>query len=668
MRPPAEPHLPPHDASERHTLTRSAAALRCVAPTNHQAKTTNPMLAPPPRTSTALRVAAAFGRSEWLAPAVAWALVLAAFDAFMFVRDGRGPSAGDLVAVAGIDALGVLGAALLFDLAQLVRTTLAPATRKVAWAVLGVALALVAWLTAATLVDNVHGLAIVWNATIAKLAIAATLLFAAFSLRARVGMQPWAKLLTRTVFVVALVWTETHFRWSLRESRHALVSAVFVVLSTTSGLRLLERVQQRVTLHRPHKVLFVPVLALAFVAVLLGGPSLSQRAYLRGLVAGRMLYAAHLSAVWRLKKPYAAIRRYAAAPQGADTPRADVAAPSVTDAATPDGKQELALVLTIDALRFDAFESAAHADDSPMRKYVTQSCFAGGAYSPSSDTASTFRALMEARDGRSANWLERLSRQGVKTTLIMNRFVVDHLAARMTPPLDTHFDEVVAPPRTPPATLEADAITKLTLAAAETRAPRHLIWAHHFDVHEWYAERPKRTREEGYRARVQATLSSVAKLLDTLNTGDRRLTVLLFSDHGEGLGHFSTETHGEYLYEPLVRVPYLLWTSDQRCDFASVATASPGPRSTGMTPRLILQRFGLDAPTTPPGDDATIFMSAGFQAAVIVWPHKLIVSPWFVELYDLSQDPSETVNVAASSPEIAQTLTSAISGEGLIDP
>ena len=168
--------------------------------------------------------------------------------------------------------------------------------------------------------------------------------------------------------------------------------------------------------------------------------------------------------------------------------------------------------------------------------------------------------------------------------------------------------------------------------------------------------------------RMAGRVKGIAKLLDTLNTGDRRLTVLLFSDHGEGLGHFSTETHGEYLYEPLVRVPYLLWTSDQRCDFASVATASPGPRSTGMTPRLILQRFGLDAPTTPPGDDATIFMSAGFQAAVIVWPHKLIVSPWFVELYDLSQDPSETVNVAASSPEIAQTLTSAISGEGLIDP
>jgi hypothetical protein len=76
----------------------------------------------------------------------------------------------------------------------------------------------------------------------------------------------------------------------------------------------------------------------------------------------------------------------------------------------------------------------------------------------------------------------------------------------------------------------------------------------------------------------------------------------------------------------------------------------------------------VDAPTTPPAHNATIFMAAGFQAAVIAWPHKLIVSPWFVELYDLSQDPSESVDVAASSPEIVQTLTRAISREGLIDP
>jgi hypothetical protein len=61
-------------------------------------------------------------------------------------------------------------------------------------------------------------------------------------------------------------------------------------------------------------------------------------------------------------------------------------------------------------------------------------------------------------------------------------------------------------------------------------------------------------------------------------------------------------------------------------------------------------------------------MAAGFQTGVIAWPHKLIVSPWFEELYDLSQDPSETVNLATSSPEIVQRLTRAISREGLIDP
>jgi hypothetical protein len=615
-----------------------------------------------------MRVVASAGLSEWLAPAVAWALVLAAFDAFMFAREGRGASFADITTIAGIDALGVVAMALAFDAGQHVRTRLALTGRRLA-EVGGVALlALVAWTTAAKLVDSTPTIAVAAGATATKVAIALTVVLAASSLRARIATRLTLDLLARAVLLAAIFWLQTRFRWTLRESRHALTSAVLLVISTAAGLRFFERAQQSAVRFRPSNALYLPAVAIAFAAVRFGEPSVEPRAYLRGLVAGRMLYAAHLPAAWRLKKPYAAIRRFAEPPKVAGAARALTVAGVAPSTAAADARPEVALVITIDALRYDAFESAVRADDSPLRRYVAESCFSGAAYSPSSDTASTFRAWMEARDGEAANWLERFSAHGIRTTLIMNRFVVDHLAARMTPPLDAHFDEVVAPPRKLPSDREADDINRLTLTAARAPVPRHLVWAHHFDVHEWHGERPARSRDDGYRARVHATLSSIARLLDTLNTGERRLTVFLLSDHGEGLGHFSTETHGEYLYEPLVRVPYLLWTSDRGCDFASLGNTATGTLSTAVTPRLLARRFGVTGALAPARGDDTIFMAAGFQTGVIAWPHKLIVSPWFEELYDLSQDPSETVNLATSSPEIVQRLTRAISREGLIDP
>jgi arylsulfatase A-like enzyme len=138
------------------------------------------------------------------------------------------------------------------------------------------------------------------------------------------------------------------------------------------------------------------------------------------------------------------------------------------------------------------------------------------------------------------------------------------------------------------------------------------------------------------------------------------------SDHGEGIDHFSTRHHGDYVYEPLVRVPFMLWTHGTSCP-QSVAALSASTPSATLLRRLTLDELGVASAARAPSLEELaaqpVVIRATMQDAIIRWPHKLIVSPWFTQLFDLESDPDEKHDLSKRSRALVSDLRNLLEAE-----
>jgi arylsulfatase A-like enzyme len=216
------------------------------------------------------------------------------------------------------------------------------------------------------------------------------------------------------------------------------------------------------------------------------------------------------------------------------------------------------------------------------------------------------------------------------------------------------------------------------------------LWVHYFDVHEHLqvenddpglrsVGRSVDGKVDKYEALVMLTDREIGRLVDSLeqlNIADETI-VVLFSDHGESLGEDPRlpDNHGLVVYEPLVRIPIII--------------AMPGvapavievPVSLVDLSATLVRLFGLEGLTEVPGDDLSVFLDGhrpkeldarsgpivlneSDQWGIIEWPYKLMVRPAdnLVELYDLSSDPGEKNNLAASEPERVARLKALYAG------
>jgi arylsulfatase A-like enzyme/Flp pilus assembly protein TadD len=205
-------------------------------------------------------------------------------------------------------------------------------------------------------------------------------------------------------------------------------------------------------------------------------------------------------------------------------------------------------------------------------------------------------------------------------------------------------------------------------------------WVHVFDPHAPY--RPPAPYDtqyvaDPYAGEVAWTDAALAPLLDQLRTLSRPTLVIVTADHGESLGEHGELTHGIFAYDATLRVPLIVAevTPGGSASTTRGRTIDTPVRHVDVVP-TVLDAVGVPADTTLAGTSLLDVISTGrgetrpsyFEAmtanlsrgwaplrGVLVDRDKYIDLP-IPERYDLTADPAEQRNLAASDANRAQVL------------
>jgi arylsulfatase A-like enzyme/Flp pilus assembly protein TadD len=225
-------------------------------------------------------------------------------------------------------------------------------------------------------------------------------------------------------------------------------------------------------------------------------------------------------------------------------------------------------------------------------------------------------------------------------------------------------------------------------ASPQSPAPSPwFAWVHLYDPHEPYrAPEPYASQHEPYDAEVAYTDAMVGRLLADLRAAGQldRTLVTVAADHGESLGEHGERTHGVFVYEATMRVPWIIWTGAGASGLRAGGSGLGAGSSSDALVRLIdlaptvLDLIGVAAPASfegasivsavnAPGAasragyieamDANLTRNWAPLTGVATRDYKLIDLP-IPELYDLRADPSETANLYTRDAARARTLES----------
>ena len=240
--------------------------------------------------------------------------------------------------------------------------------------------------------------------------------------------------------------------------------------------------------------------------------------------------------------------------------------------------------------------------------------------------------------------------------------------------------------RTPYVERFADATTDAVLrwlAAASRREAAQpapwFLWVHYYDPHAPYeppvADLAERYRQSPYDGEIAFVDRQLGRLLQTLEVrGETSRTIMLVTaDHGESLGEHGEGTHGIFLYDATLRVPWIIVGPQIAAGRVSRTIA----RSIDVLPTLLdyaglPQRSDVDgrslrrAADGEQMSDAPAYAESLYPELELGWAplhawrtagFKFIKSP-HPELYDLQNDPSEKANRAGEQGARVSDLSS----------
>jgi arylsulfatase A-like enzyme/Flp pilus assembly protein TadD len=217
-------------------------------------------------------------------------------------------------------------------------------------------------------------------------------------------------------------------------------------------------------------------------------------------------------------------------------------------------------------------------------------------------------------------------------------------------------------------------VSRAFLAWRKTARGPWLAWVHYFDPHAPY-EPPgdllARFASSPYDGEIASVDRELGALLKAADSGASRTLVLVTSDHGESLGEHGEATHGVFVYDATLRVPFLLAGPGVPRGRVSDVVA----RGIDVLPTLA-DYAGLAAPAGVDGRslrpaangeamaDAPAYAESLFCSLNLGWAelhamrsarYKLIEAPR-PELYDVATDPGERQDVLGAHGPEAETL------------
>lgn len=211
----------------------------------------------------------------------------------------------------------------------------------------------------------------------------------------------------------------------------------------------------------------------------------------------------------------------------------------------------------------------------------------------------------------------------------------------------------------------------------ENRQRRFFLWAHYFDPHAPY-DPPEPYKNiyarDPYSGEIAYTDEQVGRLLEGLEQMglQSRTLVAVFGDHGESLGEHGEMTHGVFLYDSTLHVPFILAgpgvprgkviddqvrSIDVMPTLLAFLNLPPGPEVQGVSLWPLIQQgarvrsnFSYSETLYP-----RIYMGWSELLAMRTDTWKLIVAPR-PELYNLERDPGENHNLISNFPADADQL------------
>ena len=208
-------------------------------------------------------------------------------------------------------------------------------------------------------------------------------------------------------------------------------------------------------------------------------------------------------------------------------------------------------------------------------------------------------------------------------------------------------------------------------------------WVHLYDAHTPYAAPAPygaKFKDRPYDGEVAYVDAQVGRLLDALSASGAadRTIVVVIGDHGEALGDHGEEDHGIFLYEAVMRIPWIVTVPSWLTRQAAGQIVREQVRSIDLMPTLVdlaglSGGEGLDGASladvirggarrdAPPSYSESWYPQLHFGwsrlRALRVGEWKYIDAPR-PELYDLRTDPAERKNVIGTRGSVAARMAS----------
>jgi choline-sulfatase len=221
----------------------------------------------------------------------------------------------------------------------------------------------------------------------------------------------------------------------------------------------------------------------------------------------------------------------------------------------------------------------------------------------------------------------------------------------------------------------SDAVLRWLSAASPPAAP-FFLWVHYYDPHAPYeppgdlAGRFAAAPYDGEIAFVDTQLGRVLRALEEKGLLAHTL-VLVTADHGEGLGEHGEGTHGLFVYDSTLKVPWIMAGPGVAAGGVPATVA----RGIDVLPTLLdyagrPRRAGMDGRSVRPAaegremGDAPAYLESLYAEREFGWAplhswrtarFKLIEAPR-PELYDLEADAAETTNRMKEQPAQVEDL------------